>query len=67
MLVILILTRLVKTRISEAMVGTKGAIVHDGWTHNGMLFFGVSASFMREVPVLRNGIDSKVHETACRC
>eukprot|EP00171_Calliarthron_tuberculosum_P023569 IDg23569t1 len=49
------LTKLVEGRIAKAMAGSQGAILHDGWSHNGMHFFGVFASFMREVTILRNG------------
>jgi len=53
--VIFKLTELVEKRITTLMSRTRGAILHDGWTHNGTHYFGVYASFMKEVRVVRNG------------
>eukprot|EP00171_Calliarthron_tuberculosum_P022214 IDg22214t1 len=63
-LVIAEMTKLVEARIAQTMKGTKGAIIHDGWSSNGTHFFGVFASFMRDVPVLRNGI-SQIEQELC--
>lgn len=62
MSVVFKLTELVEMRIARIMENTQGAIIHDGWTHNGTHFFGVFASFMREVPVVRHGIETNVSE-----
>lgn len=45
-------TEFVEKRIAELMVNTKGAIIHFGWTRNGMHYIGVFASFMRRVKIL---------------
>eukprot|EP00171_Calliarthron_tuberculosum_P005080 IDg5080t1 len=56
------LTELVEIRIARIMENAQGGIVHDGWTHNGTHFFGVFASFVRHVPVVRNGNETYVKE-----
>lgn len=54
--VMLKLTRLVEERIAKMMTQTKGAIVHDGWTSSGIHYYGVFASFMHKIQVVRNGV-----------
>lgn len=56
------LTMLVERRIARLMNQTQGSILHDGWSHNGMHYFGVFASFMRKVPIVRNGVECDVEE-----
>eukprot|EP00171_Calliarthron_tuberculosum_P000144 IDg144t1 len=56
------LTELVEQEIARDMQGTKGAIVHDGWTKNSMHYFGVFASFIRKVKVVKHGVQHDVEE-----
>ena len=60
--VIFHLTEHVEKRISALMQETTGAIVHDGWSNAGMHYFGVFASFMRKIKVVRNGESTEVEE-----
>eukprot|EP00171_Calliarthron_tuberculosum_P003890 IDg3890t1 len=56
------LTELVEKRIAILMAGTKGAIIHDGWTSSGMHYLGVFVSFMRRVEVTRSGAVCNIEE-----
>lgn len=57
--VLFTLTELVEKEIGHIMAGSKGAVIHDGWTKFGSHCFGECASLMKKVPVLRDGF---VHE-----
>ena len=60
--VILKLTEIVEKRIGVVMKDTQGPIVHDGWTSNEIHYFGVSASFMEQAIVTRDGFESVEQE-----
>ncbi len=44
------------------MAGTSGAILCDGWTNCYTHYFGVYASVMRKVHVLRQGVPHVIEE-----
>lgn len=56
------LTELVEREIGRTMADTTGAILHDGWTNCGTHYFGVCASFMKKVSVVRQGVEHGIEE-----
>ena len=55
-------TQLEEERISRVMNGTKGAIVHDGWTNSEIHYYDVFASFMRKVQFVHDCVEHELEE-----
>lgn len=46
---------LVGQEIKKDKSGSRGEVMHDGWTDSGIHFLGVYCVFIRIVPFLNNG------------
>lgn len=59
------LVALVEERISTEMLCVKGALMHDGWTNNGMHYVDLFAIYCREVKMFAKGTLITKEEVAC--